>query len=310
MQVFTPHVGLKLLISGLFLLLGLFAAGAFVGVFFDRSAAWLLLFLLGLLVALSWVGFRTFRWVTLGEEELVYRGLLWRSRLRLDAIERVELRQALWIEAAGGRRMVVRMEQRGKLGELTQALRQRLPDAFPRRTGLPFRWGVRGMVVGVNLVYVGLAGVMGAVGTMAVVDGAWQLWRRRWGDGVTELVMGLLMGAVGLLILGALLTTTLLWVDFGPDRIVARYPLRWRTHRVAGLRGLRLAEETRTYRGIARTAWFLELRFEGGRSLRIEPTENGVPADYAAAADQDELTVLRDDLARFYGVPSDLTAEG
>ena len=32
------------------------------------------------------------------------------------------------------------------------------------------------------------------------------------------------------------------------------------------------------------------------------PTENGVPADYASAADEDELTVLRDDLLRFYEV--------
>jgi hypothetical protein len=35
-----------------------------------------------------------------------------------------------------------------------------------------------------------------------------------------------------------------------------------------------------------------------------------VPADYAAAADQDELTVLRDDLARFYQLDGALTAEG
>lgn len=301
-QVFTPHIGLKLLIGGLFVLLGLFILGACVGSLFDPEALFLVAFLVLLELGMAWVGFRTFRWVSLDEQELVYGGLLGRTRIRLADIESVELGHALRIRAAGTWKVAIRMEHRGKLGELTTALRQRVPDAFQRRAELPFRWRARGMVIGGNVLYVVLSALMAAVGVRAMWEGAWAVWGRHWGEALRFGGMGALMALVGFGMLLLILTRTLLWVEFREDRIVARYPIRWRSYAVKDLDGVSLASEQRTYRGFTRTAWFLDLVFGRGRTLRIEPTENGVSGELASAADLDELTVLRDDLARFYGV--------
>mgnify|MGYP000055669904 CR=1 FL=1 len=302
MQVFTPHIGLKLLIGGLFVLLGLFILGACVGSLFDPEALYLVALLVLMELGLAWVGFRTFRWVSLDDEELVYGGLLGRTRIRLADIESVELGHALRIRAAGTWRVAIRMEHRGKLGELTTALRRRVPDAFQRRSRLPFRWRARGMVIGGNLLYVALSALMAAIGGGGMVEGARSAWAGLWGEALRFAGMGGLMGLVGFGMLLWILTCTLLWVDFREDRIVARYPVRWRSFAVKDLDGVSLDSEQRTYRGFTRTAWFLDLVFGRGRTLRIEPTENGVSGELASAADLDELTVLRDDLVRFYGV--------
>jgi hypothetical protein len=237
----------------------------------------------------------------LSDEELVYSGLLGSSRVRLDAIGTIEPGQALRI-VAGPRTLVIRMGQRGVQGQLAQVLRQRLPGAFHRRDALPFTWRPRGQVVGVNLVFLLLAVGMAGLGGLGLLQGGWDLLHRQWADGLATLFAAGMMVLVGVGMTLLLLTTTLLRVDFTAERITARYPVRWKRFAASGLKTVLLASETRTYRGISRTAWFLDLGFDDQRTLRIEPTENGVPADFAPDSDRDELTVLRDDLRRLYGV--------
>ncbi len=284
-----------------FLVLGAFALAACVGVAFDRDALFVLGFVALLELATVGTGLSSFRKVVLSDEELVYSGLLGSSRVRLDAIGTIEPGQALRI-VAGPRTLVIRMGQRGVQGQLAQVLRQRLPGAFHRRDALPFTWRPRGQVVGVNLVFLLLAVGMAGLGGLGLLQGGWDLLHRQWADGLATLFAAGMMVLVGVGMTLLLLTTTLLRVDFTAERITARYPVRWKRFAASGLKTVLLASETRTYRGISRTAWFLDLGFDDQRTLRIEPTENGVPADFAPDSDRDELTVLRDDLRRLYGV--------
>jgi hypothetical protein len=221
------------------------------------------------------------------------------------AITGIEHGDALHILTADGR-IRVRLATRSSQAHLKKLLEDRVDGARAARTarlqrGLPLSIGRRGSVIATNIA-LGLTFGPGMALLGLVTLGHAVLERRTLpvSDMLLQGGMGLAWVLVGGLLGALLLGSFVRRYTFTDDRIVIHHLLWAKTWPVDALTGVALRSETRTFKGVPRTAWFLALTFSGDRTVKIALSENGYPMEWSAADDQQALGELQTMLRRCY----------
>ena len=232
-------------------------------------------------------------------------GLLSRRVIPFDTITDVEHHQALYIHTTSGRVRVALatrnaqamlyealQERADSLRDLTRRRQeQRLPISIAKSPGVILTNTLMGLAFGPGMM---LLGVLAA--WMTVQD---------WSD--KSLSESLASGGMSVLwlLFGALLG----WMIFGlfvrrytftAEHIVIHHLLWARTIPVSTLVSIDLRSETRTTKGVERTAWFIALTQTGEKVEKIELSENGFPIEWSAAADHHALSALCQQLKKNY----------
>lgn len=291
-RTFRTRRWLRLLVGASTAFVLLFDAAVVAGIVFEPEergiyAAGIVMAFMTLLASV--VAVRTFRRAELHADRIVF-GLVRLREVPLASIREVIHRDGV-VLTTKAERYTIRFGDRDAQAALVAALRDRLPEGGrAKRIELPFSWRPRRSVVLTNIILSGLFGPgIFALGVASVLSGE-----------ITAMIMGVLFLAMGALFTWMLLFKFRMRVDFGEGEIVEIALLRRRRFRAESIAAVDVTSETRTYRGISRTAWVLTLRFDDDRELKIEPTEDGIAPEFSPDSDRAELGELAATLRRLY----------
>lgn len=304
-QVFRPPLWMTLLTagSGLFMLALTAAAAVGFAVTGESGLDVAALVMLPLDLIAVVVLARSLRRVVLTTDHIELGWPLIGRKVRLDDIERVEHRDGMVIHTRTGL-VRCRFVHRDAQVAVVAALRERLPDGGRGAPpSLPIEWRPRWSNLSTNIVMTVLFGPgMGLFGVGILGLGVQAALRQEWGEAI-----GAALGGVATVLVALGLTAMFLWsfrwrVVFGEDVVVETFPVRSKRRDAARIEDICVAGETRVMKGVPRQAWWLSVRFSGDDELRLEPTENGVAAEFSPEADKLELDELAHHLRRLYGL--------
>ena len=273
----------------------------------------LLALVLGVFVpmGLGWVGMVRvgLRRVWISDDAVVVKNLILSDRAELSALQGHTHDGPLRLQhTRDGRRrtlsvrLLIRDLQTRVLDEVearSPALRQARLDR--QAAGVPCVLPARREAMWTNVL--GTAVLGGMMGLLAA-GGAYEAIRRgleaQWSEAAIGLGMGTLGALFGLLFLWMFATGFTWRWSFTDTHVGALRTIGWRRYPVSDLVAMELRSETRVMKGVPRQAWLLEFRFTEDRTLRVEPTENGLPARFAPADDHRELSDLERRLRPVY----------
>lgn len=261
---------------------------------------------LGLVMTVGWsyLFVVSFHQVEIFTEYLVISRLGRRVVLKLDAVTAVTQNERLTISTAE-QDIRLHLIFRNRQARLYAALRRHVPAArdahqAQQTAPLPLIIRPRRMVQIVISIYFVLGLGMAAVG----IGGFWYVATDfdmlNWFERIFIPFLGL-----ACLVIAAWMIHQFLWgfvwrYTFGEMRVELRYGLRRRTFTAANIMDMEIVAEPRTYRGITRILYTLDLWLADGEVVKISPNGAGMPSDYAEEEEKQILTDLMVLLSHHY----------
>ncbi len=291
-----------LLVLGMFFVIGLGVLGVAAGIWErDPSLLVLVVVVFGpMTLGWMWLLRNGLRRVVVSPTHVVVKNLLLSSKAQLDSLTSARHDGSLklgYIDGGRERTLSIRMLLRDHQTRILELVEKRSPALHAARqaalkAGVPYVLKPASDVIWTNLVFgpvvIAMLVALGVAGAVwAVQNGL----KHAWSDAAIGLFMGSLGGLFALLFLWILVAKVVWKWEFTASHISILRAVGWKRFAVADLEAMELKNETRYMKGVPRQAWFLEFRFSGDRTLRVEPTENGLPARFSP---RDDHRILQD----------------
>jgi len=249
------------------------------------------------------------RRVTVSDDAVVVRNLLLSKRAPLDQLVEATHRGPLRLHYTHNHRpkaLAIRFLIRDLQTRVLEEVEQRstalaTARAAARSAGVPATLRPQSDNIWTNLVggavIIGMMGLLAVAGAVHAVDSALD---KEWVDALTGAGMGTLGGLFALLFTWLVLTKFVWRWEFTATHVGVLRSIGWKRYPVAELEAMALRSEKRVMKGVERQAWLLEFRFSGDRTLKVEPTENGLPARFSPGDDHRVLSDLEARLRPVY----------
>ena len=225
------------------------------------------------------------------------------TEVRFESITELRYADSLYLHEADTVHRI-NFPTRAVLSALTQALEARLPTSKLAHhqwlSEFPIVLAPRRASILTNAVYLLLGASMLAIGLGTIWSIIPPPSSMAWDDILTRAVMSVVFCFAGALTSYLLLFKFVVGYVFSKEGIVVRHPIGQERFDTAHLETLSLEKEKRVYKGVERIAHMLVFKFDDGRTLKVEPTENGVPFEVDPTGDQRVLNGLLQTLKREY----------
>lgn len=251
----------------------------------------------------SYLFVTSFHQVELGEDALTARWLGRTAVIPYDDVTAVTHQERLAIVTSDTTYRLHLTPFRNTQAALYAALLARIPAIRAARdTALPIVLKPRGMVQMVLTIYFLLGVGMAVFGAAIIWDPIQNPTEYGWFQRIIMPVMGLVSLAIAGMTAHQFLWSFVWRYTFGADWVRLRYGLRVCTFAAADIMDIELDHEPRTYRGVTRQIYFLNIWLADGEIVRISPNGAGYPSDYSEVEEGQILTDLLERLRFHYGL--------
>lgn len=265
---------------------------------------------IGLVMVVLWsyLFLASFHRVHLFPDRLLIEKLGRRWVVMFDEVTAVNQNERLAITTTGGQTHHIHLlPYRQTQAQLCNALQQRIPALHAARQAqlqvpLPLRLEPRRMVKIVIVIYLLLGLGLGAVGVSGFIYTITDFAEQSWPERIFVPLFSLACLAIMAFLLYLYLGQTVWRYTFSDETVQLRYAFWTRTVATASMMDMELAAEPRTYRGVTRILYTLNVWLADGEILRISPNGAGLPGDYSEAEEKQILTDLMAQLRHHYGL--------